>query len=92
MPTPTEAWTTLRRAMIDADPACLGDDRFTSDHSALSDLAPICRRCPLLGPCSDLAQTARALPVWGILGASDRRGDRSTALMNAKAASRLIGA
>lgn len=92
MTSPTKAWVALRRAMLDATPACLGDDRFTSDQSALSDLAPICRRCPLLGPCRDLAQTPRALPVWGILGASDRRGDRATGLMNAKAASRLIGA
>lgn len=92
MTSPTQAWVSLRRAMVDAEPACRGDDRFTAEDAVLSDLAPICRRCPLFAPCSDLANGSSPIPVWGILGARDRRGDRSSGLMNARAASRLIGA
>ena len=92
MTSPTEAWASLRRAMIAAEPACQGDPRFTAEDSALSDLAPICRGCPLFDPCRDLAMTGNNVPVWGIVGGVVRRGSSPTALMNAKAASRLIGA
>ncbi|MBD8479279.1 WhiB family transcriptional regulator [Microbacterium sp. CFBP 8794] len=78
--------------MIDAEPACRGDDRFTADDSDPAPLVAICRRCPLIEPCSELARTGNAVPVYGVVGGLVRRGTRSTQLMNARAASRLIGA
>ncbi len=92
MPSPTQAWVALRSAMLDDEPACRGDDRFTADDSDPAPLVAICRRCPLIEPCGTLARTGNAVPVYGILAGQVRRGNRSTALMNAKAASRLIGA
>lgn len=78
--------------MLDATPACSGDDRFVSDDSDPEPLIQICHGCPLLAPCSTLAQSGNLVPVFGVVGGLVRRGTRSTQLMNAKAASRLIGA
>lgn len=91
MVSPTKAWTNLRQAMIDDTPSCSGDDRFVAEDSDLSDLAPICRQCPLFVPCSDLANVSSPIPVWGVLGGRMRRSDRPTGLMNAKAMGRLVG-
>lgn len=90
MPSPTEAWTTLRQAMIDTTPGCAGDDRFIEDDSDPLPLIEICRGCPLLAPCSDLAETGNVVPVFGVVGGLVRRGTRSTGLMNSQALGRLI--
>lgn len=92
MTSPTAAWTALRTAMIDTAPSCAGDDRFVAEDSDPAPLVAICRRCPLIEPCSALAETGNMLPVFGIVAGQVRRGNRSTGLMNAKAMGRLVGA
>ncbi|MDR6691312.1 hypothetical protein J2X55_002224 [Microbacterium sp. 1154] len=92
MTSPTAAWTALRTAMLDATPACSGDARFIADDSDPEPLTEICRGCPLLAPCSALAETGNVLPVFGIVAGQVRRGNRSSGLMNAKAMGRLVGA
>lgn len=91
MPSPTAAWVALRSAMIDAAPACAGDGRFVADDSDPEPLIEICRGCPLIEPCSALADTGHLVPVFGIVGGQVRRGTRSTGLMNANAMGRLVG-
>lgn len=90
MPSPTAAWVALRQAMIDTKPGCAGDDRFIADDSDPLPLIEICRGCPLIDPCSALAQTANVVPVFGVVGGLVRRGTRSTGLMNSQALGRLI--
>ena len=59
-----EAWGALATAMIDVDPACKNDDRFTDDDEAIGELAPICRGCKLLDLCKTFAELDR--PKAGI--------------------------
>ena len=55
----TDAWGAMTTAMIDVDPACKNDDRFTSDDQLISELAPICRACPLVDLCRTFAELER---------------------------------
>ena len=55
----SEAWAAMTTAMIDTAPACQGDDRFTDDEQAISELAPICRGCPLFDLCATFAELER---------------------------------
>ena len=71
----SEAWDALATAMIDIDPACHGDDRFTDDDQVISDLAPICRACPLYGPCATYAELDR--PTGGIWAGKGYRLNKS---------------
>ena len=59
-----DAWRALTTAMIDTAPACQGDDRFTDDDQVISELAPICRACPLYDLCATYAELDR--PTGGI--------------------------
>jgi hypothetical protein len=92
MPTPTQAWTALRTAMINDAPSCAGDDRFVAEDSDPEPLIRICQGCPLLAPCSILADISNPIPVYGVLAGRVRRGNRSSGLMNPQAMGRLISA
>lgn len=60
----SEAYERLTVTMLTVDPACNGDDRFTDDDQVISELAPICRGCPLLDLCRTFAELDR--PKAGI--------------------------
>jgi len=92
MPSPTQAWVVLSTAVIEATPACAGDDRFIADESDPAPLVAICQTCPLIEPCRALAMTGNVVPVFGVVGGLVRRGSRSTGLMNPQALGRLINA
>lgn len=79
MPTKSEAWDILQRALDEYPPACLGDFRFISDWYPLPELAEICGECPVFSECKEYADRAR--PTGGVwsgrrYGAtSKRKGD-----------------
>lgn len=68
------AWQALRDALKRAEPACMGDDRFTadtSDHDAV--LREICAACPIQPQCRDYGKVAPRNGAWGFYGGVVRR-------------------
>ncbi|WP_154096513.1 hypothetical protein [Microbacterium testaceum] len=78
-PTIAEAFSALTDALGTTTPSCAGDDRFTCDDGPVEPLVTICKACPLLGPCRDVALAAYAGPIFGVVGGMVRRtsGKRS---------------
>jgi hypothetical protein len=59
-----EAYQALLEAMEISTAPCLGDDRFTDDHTLTEEVTPICDTCPLRNLCEDYARAAK--PTGGI--------------------------
>jgi hypothetical protein len=55
----SDAYDVLTLAMIDTDPACKNDSRFTADDQAADELTPICNACPLFALCDAYARIDR---------------------------------
>lgn len=79
-PTTAQAYSALTETLSATEPSCSGDDRFTDDTADPQPLVAICRQCPLIEPCRDLALASYAGPVFGIVGGLVRRtsGKRDT--------------
>ena len=60
-------WTALQRRIIDADPPCRGDYRWTSDDPAERAVAAeLCAGCPRIEQCRAFAAENREeFAVWG---------------------------
>ena len=70
----SDAWAAMTTAMIDTDPACKNDNRFTDDDQVISELAPICRACRLFDLCRTYSELDR--PTGGIwAGRGPRRNN-----------------
>lgn len=67
------SWGALLAAMAQTDPACLGDERFTDDHTSAAELAPICDSCPLFAECRAAVDSAARGQVWGVMAGRERR-------------------
>lgn len=75
-----DAYAALKRAMVDADPACLGDPRFTAEDAPLEPLTGICAGCPLFRECEAVALSSQTGPIWGVVAGRIRRGSSPTTL------------
>ena len=60
-------WEALQRRIIDADPLCQGDPRWTSDdREERQQAAEMCIGCPVLDQCRDFAvRNFEEAHVWG---------------------------
>lgn len=68
------AWQALQDALSLAEPACMGDDRFTADDGAHdAALREICAGCPVREQCRDFAKVAPRNQSWGFWGGVIRR-------------------
>lgn len=79
-PTVAQAYSALVEALGTTTPSCVGDDRFTSESADPRPLVAVCRACPVLVPCRDVALASTSGPIFGIVGGLVRRtsGKRDT--------------
>src|SRR5574343_6801 len=60
-------WAALQQQLLDADPLCRGDPRWTSDDALeRQEAAQMCIGCPLIEQCRAFADENREeFAVWG---------------------------